>query len=102
MRLASHSPPATVRCTPSPHRACTPSTVALYFPPGDSHEPTSITVTLSVPNDSRSDLARDRDPELAPDVELVPAIDPMIWLSTVTRLGSSSGQGWPLGCSPVS
>ena len=29
IRLASHSPPATVRWTPSPHRACTPSTVTL-------------------------------------------------------------------------
>ena len=26
MRFASHSPPATVKCTPSPHRAWTPST----------------------------------------------------------------------------
>jgi hypothetical protein len=53
MRFASHSPPATVKWTPSLHRACTPSTVAANCPAGDSHEPASMTVTLLFPEKSR-------------------------------------------------
>ena len=53
MRFASHSPPATVKWTPSLHRACTPSTVVAKCPAGESHEPASITVTLPVPEYNR-------------------------------------------------